>query len=504
LSVDKIDSESYLYLVSRGHHEVFSQILHLPVKKETRLKAWESIWKEEDYPHKSIVMGIAKSSVDEGGFSTSIVPLLDCEQEIDTVDWAISTGHYDLIKLLIDHSKFDLEYYLSSAVNSGNLEILKLFLESFDGKAFLMNKPSDLEYAKSEVGLEYLVEGGYIETEKQFRSIFPHLFVLKSSELLQTALKKISLTEIDTPIIAAGLAQASEFMRPKLIRLILADNRINPEELFKELVIKALLTRTRVSFHGIGEFRELVDDHLAFEMFERAVSHSPPHVTLYREILTVFPTITIPKSMFPLWSTHRIPNVSDSFLEQIISRMNVAATDLDLLLKAINSQNVKLVRILLKTVHPGLNDNEALFEAVKISNLDVIQLLLQDRRVNPNARNSSAISKAMQGADARINVHVVTAFLNNPRLDLKKSKFISYLCSLPARLSHAEILQLAIQRGGIPSYENFMACIKSNKLEMALTIYKCGKIDPTANDYEAALLVSAMRISALRGKKICW
>lgn len=86
LAVDSIDEEMYLYLVDRNHYEAFGLILHLPVKKETKLEAWLCAW-ESSMPHETVITGLVKSTVDIGGYSTSIVPFLETDLGVDPTIW---------------------------------------------------------------------------------------------------------------------------------------------------------------------------------------------------------------------------------------------------------------------------------------------------------------------------------------------------------------------------------------------------------------------------------
>jgi|688.fasta_scaffold868271_2 hypothetical protein len=99
----------------------------------------------------------------------------------------------------------------------------------------------------------------------------------------------------------------------------------------------------------------------------------------------------------------------------------------DKLFTAIMSNDAKKVKKLLKKANPAVYENTAIRTACMMNNNEIIEILLNDTRVDPSTHNNSCLLWACNND----NIEIAALLLEDPRVD--PTTAISYALSLKDR-----------------------------------------------------------------------
>lgn len=104
------------------------------------------------------------------------------------------------------------------------------------------------------------------------------------------------------------------------------------------------------------------------------------------------------------------------------------------LLNAINNNKITIIKKLLsdKTLDPSQHDNIALFAATKKWKPKIIELLLNDERVNPASDATNDARGLIVDSASYGNINIVKLLLKDPRVDF------SFSCNQAIRISMSE------------------------------------------------------------------
>lgn len=105
---------------------------------------------------------------------------------------------------------------------------------------------------------------------------------------------------------------------------------------------------------------------------------------------------------------------------------------------SIKYNNIKILKILLHRLNPGVNNNEPFKIAVKYGNYDIVRLLLNDSRVYPSDNRNEALIEAITNGYYRI----VLLLLNNSKINLNNIQYSSHILIVANTINHKNINKL--------------------------------------------------------------
>ena len=157
---------------------------------------------------------------------------------------------------------------------------------------------------------------------------------------------------------------------------------------------------------------------------------------------------------------------------------------------ASENQHLNIVQLLLndERVDPSSHNNQAIRSASKNGHHEVVQLLLTDSRVDPSADDNYAIQIASENG----HLNIVQLLLNDEPVD--PSSYDNYAISYASENGHHEVVQLLLTDSHVdPSADNNYAIKKASEnghLKVLQLLMCDSRVDPSANDNYAIQIAS--------------
>lgn len=215
-----------------------------------------------------------------------------------------------------------------------------------------------------------------------------------------------------------------------------------PAEIFLSIFDFTDLTTIYTLTCTTHAFRQLITNSIPNKIFTKLFIH-PIHapVILHGHLGTV-KTIQAYPSMSNIDLTCLlIKNNHLKALEMYWKTSSPAADNNIAIRRASRAGHVEIVKLLLqdKRVDPSANSSEAISDAIKIGNMEIVNLLLQDERVNPSADENEGMFWAIENGYKEF----VKILLQNKRFDpsVKDNKVIYQAI----RCNCLEIVKLTLQ-----------------------------------------------------------
>jgi hypothetical protein len=151
------------------------------------------------------------------------------------------------------------------------------------------------------------------------------------------------------------------------------------------------------------------------------------------------------------------------------------------LANVINTGNISAVSILLNIGDdPSEYDNEAIINAVKLGNTEIVRLLLSDPRVDPSARNNQAIINAK-------NTSIIRLLLNDKKVDPSAQNNKALINAVKTKNKYAAKFLLKDERvdPSAQNNESLIAAVKNNDLDFVNDLLKYPIVNPSDQENEA-------------------
>lgn len=322
---------------------------------------------------------------------------------------ACENGHLAIVQELIKDGRIVPSHTeLRGAINFGNLEIVKELLKH--GKIHPMEQ-KNLEYTP----FEQSIQRGHLKifkeflndnrTDPSFNNNRPLLISIESHE------PEIMVLLLKDSRVTAGerhICKAASEGNVKIVRELLKLDSINPgcdenypiyvaAENGHSDVVKLLLNHPKVDPTSNS------NRAIKFAVIKRNLNAAK----VLLEDKRVFNTLD-PSVLFTTACVCGIPTLAEKLLPQVdpSKEENYAIT------KAASDGHLDLVKVLLsdKRVNPAAKNNRALRRACKNHHKEVVIELLKDPRVDPSASNNKAIKRACKKND----LDILAGILDHP------------------------------------------------------------------------------------------
>ncbi len=166
-------------------------------------------------------------------------------------------------------------------------------------------------------------------------------------------------------------------------------------------------------------------------------------------------------------------------------------SDEQIIIKASLVNNIQLMEFLLNNpkIDPSVQNNQAIINASQKGHVDIVRLLLADKRVNPGVVNNIAFLNAIQ----RGNLGVVELLLNDPRV--KPDAQDNAAIIVASQKGHIDIVKLLLKDVRIsPNAQNNQAIIdaaQNGNTDIVGLLLDDERVNPDAQDGQA--IISALQ-----------
>ncbi|KAI9327399.1 ankyrin repeat-containing domain protein [Obelidium mucronatum] len=355
---------------------------------------------------------------------------------------AARNGFFEMVKLLLEHGSGGVEPAAAAAMRNKHKAVVDYLM----GREGFRPHSSMLSAAAGE-GLLDLVEQCLKNVSQDTNYVSPDAIWAASRNGHACVVKRLLEDGRADPSYEGNRAivDAAFFGHAELVRVLLDDGRVNPSDQANQALINASKNGhtevVRLLLHDSRMDPSAQDDEALVGASKRG------HSEVVRLLLSdrrVDPAARNNEALCSLMgnkqdavfylllsdvrvdpaarSNHALRVAAEHGYVQRLSlllqdpRTDPTAENNDALMKACNNGHVDILRLLLRHgVDPSVNNNQAIFEAAWSENLELVDMLLSDPRVDPSGKDGweSALLVAAQSG----NIAVMLRLLEDPRLD---------------------------------------------------------------------------------------